>query len=103
MRRRQRREDRYERSGSDGQAEERSSSTRMGMLSGQQELDDTRDVPRLPEGESGERHSDRRCHHHFPSAAGELKKKTPVQAAEGACKAGCEAGLPQSLLDEHAQ
>ena len=26
--------------------------------------------------------------------------KTPVQAAEGAYKAACEAGMPQSLLDE---
>ena len=33
-----------------------------------------------------------------------LKPKTPVRAAEGACKAACEAGLPPALLSElHAE
>ena len=36
----------------------------------------------------------------FPPQPPPQKQRTPVQAAEGAFRAACEAGLPQSLLDE---
>ena len=36
----------------------------------------------------------------FPPQTPPQKQRTPVQAAEGAYKAACEAGMPQSLLDE---